>query len=48
MQLHELFDGIAGRVEESCDLLAERVVTPGDTDKGTTRRSAAAWPELSG
>jgi starvation-inducible DNA-binding protein len=41
MQLHELFDGIAERVEESCDLLAERVVTLGVTAEGTTRQSAA-------
>ena len=41
MQLHELFDGIAERVEEGCDLIAERVVTLGGTAKGTTRQSAA-------
>jgi starvation-inducible DNA-binding protein len=41
MQLHELFDGIAERVEESCDLLAERVVTLGGAAEGTTRQSAA-------
>ena len=41
MQLHELFDGIAERVEEGCDLLAERVVTLGGTAEGTTRQSAA-------
>src|SRR5919204_6441033 len=41
MQLHELFDGVAERVEESCDLLAERVVTLGGTAEGTTRQSAA-------
>jgi starvation-inducible DNA-binding protein len=41
-QLHELFDEIAERVEESCDLLAERVVTLGGTANGTTRQSAAA------
>ncbi len=29
MQLHELFEGVAERVEEGCDLLAERVVTLG-------------------
>jgi starvation-inducible DNA-binding protein len=39
-QLHELFDNIAERVEESCDLLAERVVTLGGTAAGTTRQSA--------
>ena len=42
MQLHELFDDIAERVEESCDLLAERVVTLGGSANGTTRQSAAA------
>jgi len=42
MQLHELFDGIAERVEEDCDLLAERVVTLGGTAQGTTRQSAAS------
>src|SRR5438132_12014159 len=42
LQLHELFDGIAERVEEGCDLLAERVVTLGGTAEGTTRQSAAA------
>jgi starvation-inducible DNA-binding protein len=41
MQLHELFDGIAERVEESCDLLAERVVMLGVTAEGTTRQSVA-------
>lgn len=37
MQLHELFDSIAERVEEGCDLLAERVVTLGGIAAGTTR-----------
>ncbi len=41
MQLHALFDDIAERVEEGCDLLAERVVTLGGTAEGTTRQSAA-------
>src|SRR5262245_3502157 len=41
MQLHELFDGIAERVEEACDLLAERAVTIGGAAEGTTRQSAA-------
>lgn len=41
MQLHELFDDIAERVEEGCDLLAERVVTLGGIAEGTTRQSAA-------
>jgi starvation-inducible DNA-binding protein len=42
MQLHELFDDIAERVEESCDPLSERVVTLGGTANGATRQSAAA------
>jgi starvation-inducible DNA-binding protein len=41
MQLHELFDGIAERVEDGCDLLAERAVTLGGAAEGTTRQSAA-------
>jgi starvation-inducible DNA-binding protein len=40
IQLHELFDDIAERVEEGCDLLAERVVTLGGVAAGTTRQSA--------
>ena len=40
--LHELFDEVAERVEEHCDLLAERVVALGGTANGTTRQSAAA------
>jgi starvation-inducible DNA-binding protein len=39
--LHELFDQIAERVEEHCDLLAERVVMLGGRAEGTTRQSAA-------
>src|SRR5262245_23889807 len=42
MQLHELFDDIAERVEGACDLLAERVVTLGGVAEGTTRQSAAS------
>ena len=42
MQLHEFFDDIAERVEESCDLLAERVVALGGVANGTTRQSATA------
>lgn len=41
IQLHELFDGVAERVEEGCDLIAERVVTLGCVAEGTTRQSAA-------
>jgi len=40
IQLHELFDGIAERVEDGCDLIAERVVNLGSTAEGTTRQSA--------
>ena len=40
--LHELFDDVAERVEEHCDLLAERVVALGGTAHGTTRQSASA------
>src|SRR5260221_7960581 len=40
--LHELFDDIAERVEEHCDLMAERVVTLGGIAQGTTRQAAAA------
>ena len=39
--LHELFDQIAGRVEEHCDLLAERAVALGGTARGTLRQAAA-------
>jgi starvation-inducible DNA-binding protein len=41
ISLHELFDGIAERVEAGCDLLAERVVALGGVAAGTTRQSAA-------
>jgi starvation-inducible DNA-binding protein len=40
--LHELFDDVAERVEEHCDLLAERVVALGGTAHGTTRQAASA------
>ena len=39
-QTHELFDNIAERVEESCDLVAERAVTLGAVAQGTTRQVA--------
>jgi starvation-inducible DNA-binding protein len=39
--LHELFDDVAERVEEHCDLLAERVVSLGGTAQGTTRQAAS-------
>lgn len=48
--LHELFDEVAERVEEHCDLIAERVVALGGRADGTTRlaasRSAIAEYEL--
>lgn len=40
--LHELFDGIAGRVAEHCDLLAERIVALGGVAHGTLRQAASA------
>ena len=40
--LHELFDAIAGRVADHCDLLAERVVALGGAANGTLRQAAAA------
>jgi starvation-inducible DNA-binding protein len=39
--LHELFDDVAERVEEQCDLLAERAVALGGAAEGTTRQAAA-------
>lgn len=42
MQLHELFDDVAERVEEICDLLAERVATLGGVAEGTTRQAVAS------
>jgi starvation-inducible DNA-binding protein len=41
IQVHELFDQIAERVEEHCDLLSERAVMLGGVAEGTTRQSAA-------
>lgn len=40
MQLHELFDDVAERIEEACDLLAERLVMLGGVAVGTTRQAA--------
>ena len=44
--LHELFDDVAERVEEHCDLLAERVVALGGTPRGrrASRRLRRASP----
>jgi starvation-inducible DNA-binding protein len=41
LQLHELFDSIAGHLEEASDLLAERVTALGGTALGTARLVAA-------
>jgi len=41
-QLHELFDGMAARLEAHSDLLAERVTALGGTANGTARQVAAA------
>ncbi|HVY70135.1 MAG TPA: DNA starvation/stationary phase protection protein Dps [Verrucomicrobiae bacterium] len=40
--LHELFDKIAGEVEDYVDLIAERAVQLGGTARGTVRSSAGA------
>jgi starvation-inducible DNA-binding protein len=49
MMLHELFDRVAGMVEEHLDAIAERVTALGGTAAGTVRMAAAAsalpeWP----
>jgi starvation-inducible DNA-binding protein len=41
-QLHELFDGIAGRLDAQIDDIAERAVQLGGTALGTLRLAAAA------
>lgn len=41
-QLHELFDEMAGELEEYVDLVAERVTALGGTALGTARMAAAA------
>ena len=41
IQLHELFDAIATRLEDSIDSLAERVTTLGGIANGTVRETAA-------
>jgi starvation-inducible DNA-binding protein len=41
LQLHELFDGIAGRLDGQVDDLAERAVQLGGTAHGTVRQAAA-------
>jgi len=42
LQLHELFDAIAGRMDVQIDDVAERVVQLGGTALGTLRMAAAA------
>jgi starvation-inducible DNA-binding protein len=46
-QLHELFDSIAGHLDDQADLIAERVTALGGTALGTARIAAAtsAIPE---
>lgn len=39
-QLHELFDNLAGQVEDYVDLIAERATTLGGTALGTARMAA--------
>jgi starvation-inducible DNA-binding protein len=39
--VHELFDSIAGHLEEQTDTLAERVTTLGGVANGTAREAAA-------
>jgi starvation-inducible DNA-binding protein len=41
IQVHELFDSIAGHLEEQTDTLAERVTTLGGVANGTVREAAA-------
>jgi len=50
LQLHELFDGIAGRLDGQIDDIAERAVQLGGTAMGTLRLAAAAstLPEYPG
>lgn len=41
IQLHELFDSVAGHLEEQTDTIAERIVTLGGVANGTVREAAA-------
>jgi starvation-inducible DNA-binding protein len=41
IQLHQLFDSVAGHLEDQTDTLAERIVTLGGVANGTTREAAA-------
>lgn len=42
LQLHELFDSVAGRIDAQIDEIAERAVQLGGTALGTIRMAAAA------
>lgn len=42
LQLHELFDGIAGRLDAQIDEIAERAVQLGGEARGTIREAVAA------
>ncbi len=48
IMLHELFDKLAGTVEEQLDPLAERIAQLGGSPKGTVRQAAeaSALPEF--
>jgi starvation-inducible DNA-binding protein len=41
IQLHELFDSVAGHLEEQTDTLAERITALGGVANGTVREAAA-------
>jgi starvation-inducible DNA-binding protein len=41
LQLHELFDSIAGHLEAASDMIAERVTALGGVAEGTARQAAA-------
>jgi len=41
--LHELFDSMAGELEEFVDLVAERITALGAVAQGTARMAAAAY-----
>jgi starvation-inducible DNA-binding protein len=40
IQLHQLFDSVAGHLEDHTDTIAERIVTLGGVANGTTREAA--------
>jgi starvation-inducible DNA-binding protein len=41
LQLHELFDSVAGHADDAADLIAERVTALGGVANGTARQAAA-------